>query len=1010
MGNTSSFKQRYKYWKETGELPYKNGIKQDLESNKVDDSPVKSSLPGYDDGRDGFTKTYVNQWGVDEEGNVRTPSGDIQNAAVVLDDVYVTPKGNYLTLPKKQDYSYTANSAYHPEDMFAYANALTGGFMLNLSPTQWLRRGYDAINGNLTTENWFGGNAGIVSNKFEEEHPYLSIGANMLGDALLLGGGSALKQFGARQALKTKRYFLPKHHDYHAYPDVNDYVKIEKDAIDRANAVANRLNTDGRWYIMANSERTPIGGEFSSTESPVSITIDGQRVAGKTKQLTYKGMGVRLNPQWGSAPNASGFPDIDIVLPDNKMLPQSFIARNGFETYFDLQNDPNFTKMIADNVAKVQNVADAPVVGSGRLISEGLFGGAPGDLEIVAPRSMIKDVQERLQFNKLRDTRNGTGVTGRSPVALEGSESNNLDINILDDTGVIIHQLESTRSPKKMPLLYSANAAKQAAQKNVKQGSLRTSSEIGIPKDDGAGNFSADEYFYKIKNNPDLLTQSVVDNTFKSGADKHVRRAIVMMNNDDPQIISRVSRAIDGMYAQIPGAKKFSELYPSQAYTDVAKNKEILQKIGFAPFDVEKFAQNPDQMKNILDYWYMRKTIGARSVNFNRSGSANYEDVMAAVRSYDNGSSAGGGGNTVLGSTFGGFTRDNTAYINYHPVVDRATATFDDVYNAFQRERDIWSNGDAVKNAIEEVAPQFGLSAKDFSRFSSWFTDDVTRLQQSGKLTPEQADRLIVNVARKLGVSGYRGDKYSNLGNYFGGMQNTVSDIGWPGAEVAYRNIDSPTHNQPILPAEWGSDNMFLNNNVFNNTNFSWPQVEHYSNIPLEEAAKKYPENIIDLLPYKKAADALTRSTKNQNHSGSYTSDILSEASGLNEARAKYDAKYDTYKRRMDRYWEIINKQSKRRRNTKQFSTIAAAFGGPLALMSYVANRNNRYYDFYEDNQKELDKIVEDEIGKYDEKRGDMDEDYADYYFEKQDRIIKREYRKYKRADRVKKMQNKLNK
>jgi hypothetical protein len=30
--NSNSFRQRYKYWKETGELPYSNGLKRDLDN------------------------------------------------------------------------------------------------------------------------------------------------------------------------------------------------------------------------------------------------------------------------------------------------------------------------------------------------------------------------------------------------------------------------------------------------------------------------------------------------------------------------------------------------------------------------------------------------------------------------------------------------------------------------------------------------------------------------------------------------------------------------------------------------------------------------------------------------------------------------------------------------------------------------------------------------------------------------------------------------------------------
>lgn len=82
------------------------------------------------------------------------------------------------------------NSAYHSEDVPAYVNALTGGFLLNLSPSQWARRGYDVITGDLTADSWFGGNDGVVSNNFAKQHPYLAAGANMLFDSAMFGASS----------------------------------------------------------------------------------------------------------------------------------------------------------------------------------------------------------------------------------------------------------------------------------------------------------------------------------------------------------------------------------------------------------------------------------------------------------------------------------------------------------------------------------------------------------------------------------------------------------------------------------------------------------------------------------------------------------------------------------------------------------------------------------------------------------------------------------------------------
>ena len=49
----------------------------------------------------------------------------------MLDDIYVTPNGNYLTPPKKKDYSYTANSAYHPEDVADFFNLTGAGLIFN---------------------------------------------------------------------------------------------------------------------------------------------------------------------------------------------------------------------------------------------------------------------------------------------------------------------------------------------------------------------------------------------------------------------------------------------------------------------------------------------------------------------------------------------------------------------------------------------------------------------------------------------------------------------------------------------------------------------------------------------------------------------------------------------------------------------------------------------------------------------------------------------------------------
>jgi hypothetical protein len=64
-------------------------------------------------------------------------------------------------------------------------NAVTVGGLNNLSPSQWARRVYDLVNGNLTVDSWLNGNNGIVSNKFAQDHPYYSMLFNAVGDGLI---------------------------------------------------------------------------------------------------------------------------------------------------------------------------------------------------------------------------------------------------------------------------------------------------------------------------------------------------------------------------------------------------------------------------------------------------------------------------------------------------------------------------------------------------------------------------------------------------------------------------------------------------------------------------------------------------------------------------------------------------------------------------------------------------------------------------------------------------------
>lgn len=70
-------------------------------------------------------------------------------------------------------------------------NAVTAGMLNRLSPTQNIRAVYDlATNPVKGFKGLINGNNGIVTDKFAQEHPFWSLGANLGGDIITLGGPS----------------------------------------------------------------------------------------------------------------------------------------------------------------------------------------------------------------------------------------------------------------------------------------------------------------------------------------------------------------------------------------------------------------------------------------------------------------------------------------------------------------------------------------------------------------------------------------------------------------------------------------------------------------------------------------------------------------------------------------------------------------------------------------------------------------------------------------------------
>ena len=135
---------------------------------------VGKPIPKYGDGKNysGYNVQHVKQGSL----------GDNIDAQVDLPDNSVVITGD-ASKNKNRMYS----SAFDPSGIGEFVNTATLGGLNNLSPTQWIRGGYDAVNGKLTANSWFNGNNGIVTNKFAKNHPILAGATNMAGDVLGFG-------------------------------------------------------------------------------------------------------------------------------------------------------------------------------------------------------------------------------------------------------------------------------------------------------------------------------------------------------------------------------------------------------------------------------------------------------------------------------------------------------------------------------------------------------------------------------------------------------------------------------------------------------------------------------------------------------------------------------------------------------------------------------------------------------------------------------------------------------
>ena len=205
----------------------------------------------------------------------------------------------------------------------------------------------------------------------------------------------------------------------------------------------------------------------------------------------------------------------------------------------------------------------------------------------------------------------------------QAGEAGDIDINILrsDDNGFVIGDRATEIARQFFPKQYSEWVKDPSKPLQVK----------------------LDDVMRTVKENATAKSIADVFEIFPQGTKaKQAGRNLVYLSSADPtevqkglQLHGRAFGAEHGFPASV------------EELTDVELNRQIVKSLGI-PVSTEEVIQNPQKMKNLLDYWYMQQTVRGRGVS-NVSGQALNNAMFGAwdPRLNSGGTANGIGRNTV---------------------------------------------------------------------------------------------------------------------------------------------------------------------------------------------------------------------------------------------------------------------------------------------------------------------------------------------------------------------------
>lgn len=348
------------------------------------------------------------------------------------------------------------------------------------------------------------------------------------------------------------------------------------------------------------------------------------------------------------------FTGITNVLHIPKNNPEYQVLKyNVVEEYPSISiHPPSTSEEIANFRAYRQSIndilkEDGLVAGSTVGYSRGYIqGGMNNDTEIITTRSRLADAQRKMKFTKVGENSIG-GINGTSPLAK--GKTNQVEYDIIDEdasgnaTGTLAHQIFQALHPEEARQFYKAHIDKEIP-----------SYTLSLP-------IKAEQLLQELRQEGNMEKVQMID-MFGAGINvknpeafkKHATRAYNVLLN--PEFIPQVRSTLDLMLHKQFGPKVEQFSSKISDFTNVDDNKRFLNEIinanklkYFSPEQVEEIAKNPEQMRNIFDYYNMNNFIGNRGMHRFSPFTRNYLTPSELREGFNANIQFGGGAGSGVG-------------------------------------------------------------------------------------------------------------------------------------------------------------------------------------------------------------------------------------------------------------------------------------------------------------------------------------------------------------------------